>query len=55
MFRQGPSPDVLAVNHLDDGFNASPVIVDDALFLRGESLWCIVADPVRDGSESGDR
>jgi outer membrane protein assembly factor BamB len=31
----GPEFKVLAVNHLDDGFDASPVAVDDELYLRG--------------------
>jgi len=33
---------VLAVNTLDDGFDASPVIVGDALLLKGNNfLYCI--------------
>ena len=35
VIRQGPRYEVLAVNQLDDGFDASPALVDDALFLRG--------------------
>ena len=35
VIRQGPSYDVLAVNQLDDGFDASPALVDDDLYLRG--------------------
>jgi outer membrane protein assembly factor BamB len=32
----------LAVNHLDDSFSASPALVDDELYLRGEQfLYCI--------------
>lgn len=32
----------VAVNHLDDGFDASPAIVGDELFLRGrKALYCI--------------
>ena len=32
---------VLAVNRLEDGFNASMVILGDEIFLRGRSLYCI--------------
>jgi outer membrane protein assembly factor BamB len=33
----------LAVNHLDDSFSASPALVDNELYLRGEKfLYCIV-------------
>jgi outer membrane protein assembly factor BamB len=33
---------VLATNHLDDSFSASPAVAGDALFLRGlENLYCI--------------
>jgi hypothetical protein len=33
---------VLAVNHLDDGFDASPALVDGEMFLRGyKNLYCI--------------
>ena len=35
VFRHGPSFATLAVNILDDGFDASPVIVGDELYLRG--------------------
>ena len=35
---------VLAVNHLDDSFSASPALVDDELYLRGERfLYCLSA------------
>ncbi len=34
--------EVLAVNTLDDGFSASPAVVDNELYLRGEkNLYCI--------------
>ena len=34
--------EVLAINTLDDGFSASPAVVDDELYLRGEkNLYCI--------------
>ncbi|MXW35050.1 MAG: PQQ-like beta-propeller repeat protein, partial [Chloroflexi bacterium] len=35
VIRQGPLYEVLAVNRLDDGFDASPAVVDDELYLRG--------------------
>ncbi|MXY23266.1 MAG: PQQ-like beta-propeller repeat protein [Acidobacteria bacterium] len=35
VLRQGSRYEVLAVNQLDDGFDASPALVDDELFLRG--------------------
>jgi outer membrane protein assembly factor BamB len=31
----GPKPQVLATNRLDDGFDASPALVDGELYLRG--------------------
>jgi len=35
VFRHGPSFETLAVNTLDDGFDASPAVVGDELYLRG--------------------
>lgn len=41
----GPAFEVLAVNLLDDGFDASPAAVDGELYLRGRQyLYCIAAD-----------
>ena len=38
-------PETLALNQLDDVFNASPVAVGGELFLRGERfLYCIAKD-----------
>jgi outer membrane protein assembly factor BamB len=38
----GPTFEELAVNHLDDGFDASPALVDGELYLRGyKFLYCI--------------
>ncbi|MCF6313147.1 MAG: hypothetical protein L3J39_11910 [Verrucomicrobiales bacterium] len=34
-------PKVLATNHLEDSFSASPVIVGKQLFLRGKNLYCL--------------
>jgi outer membrane protein assembly factor BamB len=42
VLRHGPKPDVLAVNTLDDGFDASPALVDGEIYLRGyKNLYCI--------------
>ena len=41
----GAAGKVLAVNKLDDGFDASPALVDGEIYLRGkESLYCIAED-----------
>ena len=41
----GPKLEVLATNHLDDGFDASPALVDRELYLRGRKhLYRISAD-----------
>ena len=43
--KHGPTLEVLAVNRLHEGIDASPVFVGNELFLRGtEHLYCIVAD-----------
>ena len=45
VLRAGPAFDVLAVNTLDDGFDASPAIAGDEIYLRGRQfLYCIAAD-----------
>ena len=42
VIEHGPEYKVLATNKLDDKFDASPVIVDNELFLRGHNyLYCI--------------
>ena len=42
VLRTGPKYEVLARNTLDDGFDASPVLVDREIFLRGQKfLYCI--------------
>ena len=44
VIKHGPSFKVLAVNQLDDSFSASPVVVGNELYLRGErTLYCIAA------------
>ncbi len=45
VIKHGPEFEVLATNTLDDGFDASPAIVDDEIYLRGwEYLYCISRD-----------
>ena len=44
VIRQGPRYEVLAENRLDDGFDASPALVDDELYLRGYSYLYKIAD-----------
>jgi outer membrane protein assembly factor BamB len=39
----GPTLKVLAENDLDDGFDASPVIVGDTLYLRGRRFLYALA------------
>ena len=42
VLRHGPRLEVLAVNELNDGFDASPALVDAEIFLRGyRYLYCI--------------
>jgi outer membrane protein assembly factor BamB len=42
VLKHGPTFEVLAENKLDDGFNASPALADNEIYLRGnKSLYCI--------------
>ncbi len=42
VLRHGPTLEVMAVNELGDGFDASPALVDGELYLRGyRYLYCI--------------
>jgi outer membrane protein assembly factor BamB len=42
VLRHGPKFDVLATNVMDDGFMASPALVDNEIYLRGNKyLYCI--------------
>ena len=42
VIRHGPTYEVLAKNVLEDGFNASPALVDNELYLRGfKNLYAI--------------
>ena len=46
VIRRGARFELLATNRLDDSFSASPAIVGDELYLRGErNLYCIAEDP----------
>jgi hypothetical protein len=35
VIRHGPKFEVLATNHLDDAFDASPALVDNEIYMRG--------------------
>ena len=42
VIKRGPKFEVLASNTLDDGFDASPAIVDNEIYLRGRKyLYCV--------------
>ena len=44
VIRSGPAYEVLAKNTLDDGFDASPALVDNGIYMRGyQNLYCIAA------------
>ena len=44
VIRHGPAFEVLSQNRLDDGFDASPALVDDEIYMRGyRYLYGIVA------------
>jgi outer membrane protein assembly factor BamB len=44
VIRHGATYELLAKNKLDDGFDASPALVDNAIYLRGyQNLYCIAA------------
>ena len=41
----GPEFEILSMNRLDDGFDASPAVVGGEIYLRGRQyLYCIAAD-----------
>lgn len=45
VLKRGKDFEVVATNSLDDGFEASPAIVGNAIYLRGRKyLYCIAAD-----------
>lgn len=42
VLKHGPAFEVMATNKLDEGFNASPALVDSELYLRGaKHLYCV--------------
>jgi len=44
--RHGPAFEVLAENTLDDGFDASPALVGELMYLRGyRHLYCLAQGP----------
>jgi outer membrane protein assembly factor BamB len=45
VIKSGPTYEVLARNALDDGFDASPALVDNDLFLRGYKFLYAIAHP----------
>ena len=45
VLRHGPTLQILAENVLDDGFDASPAVVDRELFLRGTRFLYAIAGP----------
>jgi outer membrane protein assembly factor BamB len=44
VIRAGPTFEVLAKNALDDGFDASPALVDDTIYLRGYAHLYAIAE-----------
>jgi outer membrane protein assembly factor BamB len=45
VIKAGPVFEVLATNQLDDGFDASPALVDDEMFMRGYKYLYALAGP----------
>ncbi len=45
VIKSGPAYEVLATNHLDDGFDASPALVDNEMFMRGRKFLYAIAAP----------
>ena len=45
VIKSGPTFEVLAKNTLDDGFDASPALVDNEMFLRGYKYLYAIAQP----------
>ena len=45
VIRSGPKYEVLARNTLDDGFDASPALVDNEMYLRGYKYLYAIAQP----------
>jgi outer membrane protein assembly factor BamB len=47
VLKHGPKMEVLAVNELSDGFDASPALVDGEIYLRGYRYLYCIAQQVR--------
>ena len=45
VIRHGPAFEVLAANKLDDGFDASPALVDKEIYLRGRQYLYSIGAP----------
>ena len=45
VIRNSPTFEVLATNVLDDGFDASPALVDKEIYLRGQKFLYCIAEP----------
>jgi hypothetical protein len=45
VIKPGPSYEVLATNTLDDGFDASPALVDGDIYLRGAKYLYAIGKP----------
>ena len=45
VLKPGPTFEVLATNRLDDGFDASPALVDNEMFMRGYTHLYAIAAP----------
>ena len=50
--RESDQLDVISTNHLDDEFDASPVVVGNELFLRGEKFVYCLSDKGTLGQQS---
>jgi hypothetical protein len=44
VLKSGPTFEVLATNKLDDGFDASPALVDNEMFMRGYKHLYAIAE-----------
>jgi hypothetical protein len=45
VLKKGPELEILATNHLGETIDATPAIVGDQIFIRGENhLFCIAED-----------
>ena len=51
VIRHGPTYEVLATNTLEDGFTASPALVDQEIYLRGNKYLYCIAEPGADAKQ----